>query len=726
MNSIAGQNDMALICQQVYMAYRKFKSHVYYDSTSLFLRKELAAFEYKAFRDIKEGSQYAIAFKKAFKRVFDCLGSNYEQTLQDLLSGLSYKLIPKTIDHERPWEEKDRFITNIIQPNKFKVSKCNALIDAPIEIHVLSVLWLMTVGKKLNPIISSSNYAYHLSLYDNDDRKRIDSETEEDTTLSSGLMLFEPYFIGYQQWRDNGIKKAEQGLDDKKDVTILSLDIKRYFYSIKMNIIEEINKWITSRKLEQLNSQEIRLCEILQEVHKRYASILEEASLISRDDSEYSQTHFPLPIGLLSSGFLGNLGLTPFDEFIHQDITPSYYGRYVDDILMVFVGKKLNPFSETHIDKINSPIDDFISKHLIRESKRNGECYMRRVATEETDNGNYSNESDSVSYYICFGNNKLKIQSKKVIMEYFKSSESRAAINKFKKKLEQNRSEFRLLPFESDVNREFDDAAFKLEYSDSINRLRDVRAISEDKYGASKYLAQKIFLSVLPFEYDKNEKRELKKSADQILTYFRGVNTLQMYTLWEKVASYFVINSDVRSLTCFYNQAHEAIDEIYKTCIDSQSGVDNHKETKPHKSQAKTDKNEVEDVRIDMFTEDIKSSLRDYLDISLAMALSLNPGIILRKEKPFNVDNIEDIQSMIKKLRSSFLFRHNYQYLKAYCYTLDREDDWDKPLLGRDILANPVGELKINVAKFMAPSFLHMQDIAVIQNYNSLTVEQKS
>lgn len=681
----------AVLRQMVYMAYRKFKSHVYYDSSSLFLRKKLAEFEDKSFKGIKTRAEFSTAFEKSFKVVFDCLGDDFQQPLNNLISQISYTPIPKTIEHKRPWEEKERFITNIIQPKDFEVSKCNALIDAPIEIHVLSVLWLITVGKKLNPVISSSNYAYHLSLYDHQRSKPIDEENGQNATLSSGLMLFEPYFIGYQQWRDNGIKKAEQGLDEKKDVTLLSLDIRRYFYSVRVNVVSEVAYWLNYRKLGELTPLETRLCEILQAVHCHYAGILENASFISKTSDPNPDALFPLPVGLLSSGFLGNLALTPFDEFIHQEITPSYYGRYVDDILMVFVGKKLNPFSNTSAGKNVSPIDNFITRHLIRENtKGDHACQIIRGPIDGDEN---------VSYLIRFGKNSLEVQSSKVLMEYFRSTESRAAINKFKKKLEQNRSEFRLLPFESDVNREFDDAAFKLEYSDSINRLRDVRAISEDKYGASKFLAQKIFLSVLPFEMDKNEKIGLKNSADQILTFFRGVNTLQMYTLWEKVASYFVINSDVKSLISFYNQACEAITEIKNASIEpSLDGNDSEGKLKSA----------------------IQDSLRDFLDVSLAMALSLNPALILREEKPFSVDNSNVIKEMIRQFRSSFLFRHNYQYLKAYCYTLDREEDWEKPLLGGFVFDNPIDELKIDVAKFIAPSFLHMQDIAIIENLHSL------
>ena len=90
---------------------------------------------------------------------------------------------------------------------------------------------------------------------------------------------------------------------------------------------------------------------------------------------------------------------------------------------------------------------------------------------------------------------RLEIQNKKVVLEYFRHDASRAAINKFKKNVDRNRSEFRYLPFNNLVDVEFDDKAFSVEYSDSVNKLRSLKNMSENKFGASTYLAHKIFLA---------------------------------------------------------------------------------------------------------------------------------------------------------------------------------------------------------------------------------------
>lgn len=58
-----------------------------------------------------------------------------------------------------------------------------------------------------------------------------------------------------------------------------------------------------------------------------------------------------IPIGFASSAIIGNWYLYDFDNTISEIVNPIYYGRYVDDILIVI--KNVN------IDSPSNPI-----KHL--------------------------------------------------------------------------------------------------------------------------------------------------------------------------------------------------------------------------------------------------------------------------------------------------------------------------------------------------------------------------
>lgn len=93
----------------------------------------------------------------------------------------------------------------------------------------------MFTGVRLSKLISSHNYAYKLSL--------TSPQTEnQQTKISSGLHIYKPYFQGYQDWRDNALKKADEILDSHKNVTIVSLDITRYFYHVRLNLPEFVEK----------------------------------------------------------------------------------------------------------------------------------------------------------------------------------------------------------------------------------------------------------------------------------------------------------------------------------------------------------------------------------------------------------------------------------------------------------------------------------------------------
>lgn len=53
----------------------------------------------------------------------------------------------------------------------------------------------------------------------------------------------------------------------------------------------------------------------------------------------YAKPDCGLPIGNLSSQLFGNIYLNDFDHFIKRDLGISYYGRYVDDFILIHADK---------------------------------------------------------------------------------------------------------------------------------------------------------------------------------------------------------------------------------------------------------------------------------------------------------------------------------------------------------------------------------------------------
>lgn len=223
----------------------------------------------------------------------------------------------------------------------------------PIELHIISVLWILYSGRYLNSYINGSSYANCL------DMEFLNNKNEP----SSNFKLFKPYFVQYQTWRDTAITKAEALLNEGRDVTILSLDIKNYYHSVRINLLstfKQIEKQIS--RVESNNSElEIervkKINDWLLKIHKLYKEKCITFFGEIFDNQIPDPNEYNLPVGLISSGLLANYYLKELDERIINNINPAFYGRYVDDLMFVF--SDINNF----VDKdLNSSIITFLLK----------------------------------------------------------------------------------------------------------------------------------------------------------------------------------------------------------------------------------------------------------------------------------------------------------------------------------------------------------------------------
>ncbi len=184
-----------------------------------------------------------------------------------------------------------------------------------------------------------------------------------------------------------------------------------------------------------------------------------------------------------------------------------------------------------------------------------------------------------------------------------------------------------------------------------MNKLRNVTGFGVDLFGASKFLAKKIY-STLQSDREKDP-----IAAKQVLIFFQGARAIESSKLWEKVATYFVITKDKKSLIQFIENAKNAINLI----------SDNPKK------------------------ELLQSTLHKSLSASVAMALALegvrnesygkedkdkNPLLSKynlsdeRIEKLLKYkDYTLNIDALIINLRNSNLVRHNFIKLPLINYT---------------------------------------------------------
>ena len=228
------------------------------------------------------------------------------------------------------------------------------------------------------------------------------------------------------------------------------------------------------------------------------------------------------------------------------------------------------------------------------------------------------------------------------------------------------------MPDEETVEQDFDEAAFSMQYSGSVNKLRNIKDFTEDKYGASTYLAHMIFLACYKSEENKKHKKAI---VQQILTYFKGAVALEYYSLWEKVFTYFVITEDVVSLNKFQKQIFDAIEQC-----------------------------NLEKFRIQY---KIKECLKKTLQLSEAIPLSMHLQFI-KAENEWNEDTIRTAI----KLRHASMFRHQYLGIGGLNLTKCLLDD-NYNLYHKDY-DHKIELLKETGVIYLTPLFVHLDVICHI------------
>lgn len=678
--------------RDVLAAYKKLKHYYYHDNTSLYVREKIATFE----AQIDGQDDFEKAFLTEMAKLAKTISSTSIAEFKAIFAEtINYRVTPKTFKKKRP-----TIITNYHPDANSKLTRVNFLIDAEIIVHLITVLWLMKTGHILSPQIEQSNYAYQLEL-EGDDEEYDDLVRP----VVGGLRLYKPYYLQYQKWRDEAIEEVKRLVENKKNAVLISLDIKDYYHSVKVNL-DNLEKQVLNCLTVNDDAKQIqRLFALMKLIHAVYTEKLGHVKTLP----QYSTGETVLPIGLLSSGLLSNLYLSDFDKEVKDQLNPSYYGRYVDDLLFVFSNTQVNH------DAVY-PVNDFLIKYFVDRKLFNYNLENFRAHYPRWIKGQQSTD-DKIAYYyespdtnqmddveLCQVLNEAKkmefyfvskpdlvIQSDKVMLQYLDYKESPAAINKFKKNLEENRSEYRFLPEEDEVDSEFDEEAFSLQYNDSINKLRSIKEYSEDKYGASKYLANKIFASSF------SDEKPDRKTTKQILTFFKGEVGLDFYTLWEKVATYFIINGQVKDLFQFYKQTSVAINKIDSLYYEEKN-------------------------RAQMIEQAIKGDLQYYLYLSIATPLALNPDLLSDnwlKEFTFGYiyDNIRDTASDIRKAN---MFRHFTLPIPAINYTRYAKNTTNS-LINIDLNKLDDGDLVIDGRlKLLAPRHVHFHDINILEIYQTI------
>lgn len=201
--------------------------------------------------------------------------------------------------------------------------------DFPVQMHILSALWINLVGHKFDAVLSRSTYGSRLRRY------RPEPGSPEGTLgnyHTEAIGSFQPYFGPYRQWRERGLKAIRDELSAERPVIAITMDLTSYYHRIDP-------AFMASDKFRDYAG--IELTEWEQEFTSAFADAMVSWSNAARDklvamgcDPKEVRVG-GLPIGLSISRIVANALLIGLDREIEQQLSPVYYGRYVDDLFIV-------------------------------------------------------------------------------------------------------------------------------------------------------------------------------------------------------------------------------------------------------------------------------------------------------------------------------------------------------------------------------------------------------
>lgn len=512
-------------------AYKKLKSNAYYDKTKAMLKKEIVEFENGKNGDEKL-DEFLIDIWKKFIFLKDEEWQNYIKN--EALNGINCVFFPKKL-------KEDKTINSCIISNveddlqQIEVDEVQAFIELPVIGHILSIAWVMTIGAVIDRQMTNC-YGNRLR----DDLHNVGDCCSQKNKITFSPYLFKPYYLQYEKWQDNALKVAEQHLKNDDDILIFTLDFERFYYSL--DITNELMQDIFKKVCPSDANTKIKKClgrlnDFVNNVIECYATKYEK--------------YFPnankriLPIGFLPSNILANYALKKFDECILNSQNTLYFGRYVDDVIIVDKISHSHPLYE-RIRAGKITMTEFIAEYLWSCCKSG----ILQVSIE-----NQSCQLGPCVLPSLGKNTKLSFNIEKCKIFYFSHKNSSELLTKFRNYLGENKSEFRFLPedkvpFQEDSYTQIFDVK-----QHELNKFRDISEIKLNKYNLSKFLAK--YQQMIS-----NHLCDDVKFINKVINSLTDTQLIENYTMWERIITIFSLQKEKRLLIKMVVKIERAIDKI--------------------------------------------------------------------------------------------------------------------------------------------------------------------
>ena len=491
-------------------AFSRLLTYTYFDKSDMFLRRAVADF---ALMVSDKGNEEAV-----FASLLKIAEGQDDEKLQKLLDEIHLIYLPKKLVDIEPASDLDKQLISNTSSDTAIVKRAIIKAHFPVELCILDVAWIMEYV-----YLTDFNLGNH--LYGN----RLDI-IESGASIRKGNALFKRYHPLYKKWWGVGLAKANKNLQNDNDTCIVNFDIANFYHSIDFNFDAFVAAFEEEHPAKEISKDP--LTGVIKRIYEKYWS----CTYASKEEvfQGDNKGRHPLSLSLLSSHILANWYLKPLDDYIINTYHPIYYGRYVDDCMIV----------KSSVSK-SRKMEERLNEELPELFLRDGEKLRFGIR-------NVENRAvyDRVS--------SLTVQAEKLYLYHFDHEMPQITIDNYVEEMMDRSSEFRFLT--DDVG----DSSVTLESITLVNALdaeeqngRRLNILEDNRYKLS------IYLSKINSRLARTPDDEiLTAEVEKIYNYFSGRLLIKHYLMWEKLLTVFVLSGNDDYFRSFVQKIGAQIDRL--------------------------------------------------------------------------------------------------------------------------------------------------------------------
>lgn len=299
------------------IAYRKVKADLYYE---------------RGHPNVLALCEYEENLEANLKRLYERLhGDDFGWTQEAIFLG-KWSIIPKSLNPPQEHQSKTAGFWWPSDPDKAWQARIKSSAEKPkaefrlvgihpIDFHIVSTLWMLKVGHLYDGVLGPEACGSRLRRYQ---PVAGGNQVGEVNPLSLGT--FQPYLWAFRQWRENGLATMRRTLDEGKKVIAITADIRQFYHRLSPDFLAHPDYLGTVGLTKAFDADQNRFTQVFLEMLHAWAALT---------PLHKNSPTVGIPVGLPASRLVANVALVQLDHTIRRELAPLYYGRYVDDVLLV-------------------------------------------------------------------------------------------------------------------------------------------------------------------------------------------------------------------------------------------------------------------------------------------------------------------------------------------------------------------------------------------------------